>query len=148
MGEFQSADVSTKLRLRIMRRILLFVIAVSLFSCQTTSPGSPEIVAVGALIKEYKQSVSAARIKYDGKEVSVRGVVPSSVVLPLEGADQGEVRLKEPADDTQGTLVCWFSREQAAEFSKVKSGQQLTIKGVFTGESGVELKFCRIVSAE
>jgi hypothetical protein len=131
-----------------MRRTLRFVIVAALVGCRSTSPGSPPEVSVGALIKEYHESVSAARNKYDGKEISVRGIVPSVAVMPVENADQGEVSLIEAGEDSGRKLACWFSREQAAEFSKVKSGQQLTIKGVFTGEFGVELKFCRIVDKE
>jgi len=131
-----------------MRRTLRFVIVASLVGCRSASPGAPPAVSVGALIKEYHESVSAARNKYDGKEISVRGIVPSAVLMPVENADQGEVSLIEAGENSGRKLACWFSREQAAEFSKVKSGQQLTIKGVFTGESGVELKFCRIVDQE
>ena len=91
--------------------------------------------------------MAAARHKYDGKELSVRGLVLSNASLPLNGADQGSVWLEE-TDETGGKVGCWFSREQAAEFSKIRGGQQLTIKGIFNGEAGVELKFCRLVKVE
>ncbi len=40
---------------------------------------------------------------------------------------------RELAAVSDRKVTCWFSSEQTAEFSKVKDGQILTVKGVFTG---------------
>ena len=72
----------------------------------------------------------------------------SAIVLPGDPGEQGSLWLKEPESETNGKVGCWFSNQQAAEFSKISSGQYLTIKGVFNGEAGVDLKFCRLVKVE
>ena len=123
-----------------MRTALISLIPMFLFGCHSFS--GP--VSVSAIAKEYRESIPAARLKYDGKEMSVRGVVSTSAKLPLGTGDQGSVLLREG----DGSLACWFTSEQAERFSKVREGQKLTITGVFSGESGVELKFCRLVQVE
>ena len=72
----------------------------------------------------------------------------SAIVLPVDKGEQGTVWLKESESETSGKIGCWFSNQQAAEFSKISGGQYLTIKGVFNGEAGVDLKFCRLVKVE
>lgn len=72
----------------------------------------------------------------------------SAIVLPGETGEQGTVWLKESESETSGKVGCWFSNQQAAAFSKISSGQYLTIRGVFNGEAGVDLKFCRLVKVE
>lgn len=42
----------------------------------------------------------------------------------------------------------WFSRSQAEQFSQIKVGRVITVKGVFNGEAGLDLKLCRLVKAE
>jgi hypothetical protein len=123
-----------------MRTALTVLFAVALSGCKSSS--AP--LSVGALAKEYQQSISAARLKYDGKEITVRGRAIAAASTPVAGADQGSVLLQ----DESGRLACWFSSEQVERFSQVRSGQELTITGVFSGEAGVELKFCRLVQLE
>jgi hypothetical protein len=48
------------------------------------------------LLREYQQSSTWVRQKYDGKEISVRGLVMSAIVLPGDPGEQGTVWLKEP----------------------------------------------------
>jgi hypothetical protein len=103
-------------------------------------------LAAGALLSEYQQSSTRAREKYDGKEISVQGLALAAASLPAN-ADQGSVWLEEK-DETAGKVGCWFSRQQAGDFSQIRGGEHLTIKGVFNGEAGVQLKFCRLVKVE
>jgi hypothetical protein len=131
-----------------MKRILLLPILALLTGCQRVSSNVPQPVSAGDLISEYERSMAAARLKYDGKEIGVRGLARSAAFLPLNGADQGSVWLEETDYETSGKVGCWFSEEQAAEFSKIRSGQHLTVRGIFNGEAGVELKFCRLVKVE
>ena len=127
---------------------LLLTLLVFFNSCGTTSTGSASPVSAGVLLREYQQSSTWVRQKYDGKEISVRGLVMSAIVLPVDKGEQGTVWLKESESETSGKIGCWFSNQQAAEFSKISGGQYLTIKGVFNGEAGVDLKFCRLVKVE
>jgi hypothetical protein len=103
-------------------------------------------LSAGALLSEYQQSTARTREKYDGREISVHGLALAAASLPAN-ADQGSVWLEEK-DETNGKVGCWFSRQQASDFSQVRGGEHLTIKGVFNGEAGVQLKFCRLVRIE
>ena len=129
---------------RAMRGVAAIAVAVLLISCRTASP-TPR--AVGTLLSEYEQYPTSARQKYDGKEISVQGAALANASMPAN-ADQGLLWLAEIGNQTTGKLSCWFSRQQADEFSQIHTGQYLTIKGVFNGESGVQLKFCRLVRVE
>ena len=40
------------------------------------------------------------------------------------------------------------NKEQTAEFSKIKGGQYMTVKGIFNGEARADLKFCKLVKVE
>jgi len=117
-------------------------------SCGSPSTSSAPPVSAGVLLREYQQSSAWVRQKYDGKEISVRGFVMSAIVLPADTAEQGTVWLKESGSETSGRVGCWFSNQQAAAFSKISRGQSLIIRGVFNGEAGVDLKFCRLVKVE
>ena len=139
-----ATDISTDSRRRIMRSVFSTLISLALIGCQSAS-SIP--ISVGSLLAEYDQSSARAREKYDGKEISVQGFALTSASLPAD-ADQGSVWLEESRNEAAGKIGCWFSRQQAADFSQVRSGQHLTIRGVFNGESGVQLKFCRLVKGE
>ena len=67
-------------------------------------------------------------------------------MLPI-GDDQGSVQLEEKDQPTR-KVVCWFSKDHAEQFSKLKGGQYITVKGVFNGEADAELKFCKLVKIE
>src|SRR6185503_19361148 len=117
-------------------------------NCQSAPSGSSLPIAVGALSHEYQKSRSVVRGRYDGKEITIRGFAAAAPTMPREGAEQGAVSLAEKDVQTREAVTCWFTREQLAEFSKVKGGQHLTVRGVFTGEAGAELKFCKLVEIE
>jgi len=127
-----------------MKGTLAIGILVLLVGCRS----APAPCSVGNLLSEYQESIVHTRQKYDGKEISVRGLALSAATLPLNGAEQGSVWLRESAGETTGEVSCWFSDQQAADFSQIRSGQQVTIRGVFNGEGGVQLKFCRLVRVE
>ena len=119
-----------------------------LTACQNASSRSPEPLPAAALIEEYERSSASVRSKYDGKEIIVRGYTLTAATLPHEGHDQGSVWLEEEERNASRQVACWFSRDQAAEFSKIKGGQYITVKGIFNGESGADLKFCKLVRVE
>ena len=121
-----------------MTRLLLSLMVLT--GCR--SPSTP--LSVERLSREYKESVAVTRLKYDGKEIRVRGLAISDPSPPANIAGEGSVLLQEESE----RLACWFSSDQVEEFSKVRGGQTLTITGVFSGEAGVELKFCRLVKIE
>ena len=69
-------------------RTLLLTLLVFFNSCGSTSTGSAPPVSAGALLREYQQSSTWVRQKYDGKEISVRGLVMSAIVLPGDTANR------------------------------------------------------------
>jgi len=100
------------------------------------------------LAEAYERSSAAVRTQYDGKEIIVRGYVELAAVMPQPESDQGSVQLEDKQSKSIRRVVCWFSKEQSESFSKVKGDQYVTVRGVFNGEAGVDLKFCKLVSLE
>jgi hypothetical protein len=119
-----------------------------LTACQSASSGSRKPVSAGNLTGAYEQSNAEVRSKYDGKEITIRGYTPTAASMPRPGDDQGAVRLEEKGQHAPRQVTCWFSNDQAAEFSKIKGGEYVTVKGIFNGEAGAELKFCKLVKIE
>lgn len=132
----------------IKRILILLGFATLTVNCQSAPSGSSLPIAVGALSHEYQKSRAVVRGRYDGKEITIRGFAAAAPTMPREGAEQGAVSLAEKDVQPREAVTCWFTREQLAEFSKVKGGQHLTVRGVFTGEAGAELKFCKLVEIE
>jgi hypothetical protein len=95
-------------------------------SCHAASsrqPAPPEPVSAGALTNEYQDSTSDARRKYDGREITVKGRAQMTAMMPPPGSDQGLLFVEEKEASPPRRVACWFSKDQAEQFSKVKSGQ-------------------------
>ena len=116
-------------------------------ACQSASSEPTSAIAVGPLIEQYEKSSLKVRSAYDGKEITVRGYTNSPAVMPGD-KDQGSVMLHDESVQPGRAVICWFSRGQITEFSKVTGRQFVTVKGVFTGERGAELKFCKLIKIE
>jgi tRNA_anti-like len=116
-------------------------------ACQSASSESTSAMPVGSLIEQYEKSSLSVRNAYDGKEITVRGYTNSAAVMPGD-RDQGSVMLHDENVQPGRAVTCWFSRGQITEFSKIKGRQYVTVKGVFTGERGAELKFCKLIKIE
>ena len=130
-----------------MTSILILLGLTMLTACQSASSGVPMPISAGNLTEEYERAGNGVRGKYDGKEITVRGYTPVGATLPRAG-EEGSVALQEKGRDPDRPVTCWFSKEQATEFAKIKGGQYLTVKGVFNGEVGADLKFCKLVQVE
>ena len=130
------------------KSLLVSFVLVACAACQTAALGPAKPVSAGALSAEYERSTASARNKYDGKEIVVRGYTLKPATMPQPNTDQGSVFLEEDERNSVSKVVCWFSKEQATEFSKITGGQYLTVRGVFNGERGVELKFCKLVKID
>ena len=116
-------------------------------SCQPASLGSPKPISVRTLAEEYQRSSTDVRTKYDGKEITVRGYTAEDAIMPGDD-DQGLVLLEEKDRKPAQQVACWFSKDQAEQFSTTKSGQIITVKGIFNGEVGADLRFCKLVKIE
>jgi hypothetical protein len=131
-----------------MTSILVWLSLTMLTACQSVSSGALQPVSAGNLTREYADSSAAVRSKYDGKEITVRGYTLIAPTMPRPSDDQGSLLLEGKGGDQSRQVTCWFSKEQATEFSKLKGGQYITVKGVFNGEVGAALKFCKLVKVE
>jgi len=128
---------------------LLVLVSLMMWTCcQQVSSRENLPVSARSLAEEYERSSAAVRRKYDGKEILVRGYTVIPATMPQSAADQGSVWLEEGDLRPQPRVACWFSKDQAEQFSLVKGGQLVTVKGVFNGEAGAELKFCKLVKIE
>ena len=119
-----------------------------LTACQNASSRSQGPLSAGSLAEEYERSNASVRSKYDGKEIIVRGYTLTVATMPHQGHDQGSVLLEEKERGSSRQVACWFSKDQTEQFSQIKGGQHITVKGIFNGEAGAELKFCKLVKIE
>jgi hypothetical protein len=119
-----------------------------LSACQAASSRDPLPLSAAVLSEEYERSSADVRGKYDGKEIIVRGYTVMAAARPQPGDDQGSVLLEEKGERSIRKVSCWFSRDQAEPFSQIKGGQYITVKGIFNGEAGADLKFCKLVKIE
>ena len=117
-------------------------------SCQPASLSAVEPISADVLNEEYERSSVSVRSKYDGKEIVVHGYAVVAAAMPQAGEDQGSLFLKNNGSKLARSVACWFSKNQVEQFSKIRGGQYVTVRGVFNGEAGVELKFCKLVSIE
>ena len=134
---------------RRIKSILVSLSLTMLTACQAASsrpPLPPEPVSAGTVSKEYQESSTDARRKYDGREITVKGLTVMTAMMPPSRDEQGLVLLEERGANPARRVACWFSRDQAEQFSKIKAGQYITVKGIFNGEAGAELKFCKLVN--
>lgn len=119
-----------------------------LTACQAASSREPVSVSARTLAEEYEKSSADARSKYDGKEIMVRGFLPIPATMPHPGGDQGSILLEERERKLARPVVCWFSKDQGEQFAKIKGEQYITVRGIFNGEAGVDLKFCKLVKID
>jgi hypothetical protein len=134
--------------LRPLRLAFVLLSLTMLTACQSASSREPSSVSARTLTDEDERSSATVRSKYDGREITVSGYTATAATLPRAGDYQGSVLLEEKERKPARQVACWFSQDQAEQFSKVKGGQYITVKGIFNGEAGAELKFCKLVNIE
>ena len=134
--------------LRPLRLAFVLLSLTMLTGCQAASSREPAPLSARTLAEDYEKSSAAVRRKYDGKEIIVQGYTLTAATMPHEGHDQGSVWLEEKGRNASRQVACWFSRDQAEQFAKIKGGQYITVKGIFNGEAGADLKFCKLVKIE
>ncbi len=125
--------------------IILLAAIIALDSCRDNA--STRTMNAGTLAEKYSVSVEAARREFDGKELVVKGYASSLAVMPKDDESEGMILLNSGKKDAQD-IQCWFSRYEAAEFAGVANGRPITVSGIFNGEAGILLKFCKLVSED
>ena len=134
--------------LRPLRLAFVLLSLTMLTACQAASSREPAPLSARTLAEDYEKSNAAARRKYDGKEITVRGYTLIPAKMPQSGHDQGSVFLEEKEAKLTRQVACWFSKDQAEQFSKIRGAQYITVRGIFNGEAGADLKFCKLVRIE
>lgn len=127
-----------------LRVVMALALLTVFFSCQTGSDPSVRTITAETLADKYSVSVEAARREFDGKELLVEGYVLNVVVMPRD--DEGEGVILLGAEKKVVTaLQCWFTRYESAEFAGIEPGSPIKVRGMFNGETGPVLKFCKLV---
>ena len=132
-------------RKAILKGIVLLAAMPALNSCGSGSGALTRNITAETLADKYSVSIEAARREFDGKELEVSGYVAEPVSMPISDQSEGVILLEPETKGPGRPVQCWFSRYASAEFSDVEVGQPLTVKGIFNGESGIVLKFCKVV---
>jgi hypothetical protein len=129
---------------KLLKGMILLTALPAFNSCNADTGSSPRAISAGILAEKYAISVEAARREFDGKELVVKGYVSDSIALPKDDVSEG-VALLGSDKRTPLRVQCWFSRYEAAEFKGVEPGDPVTVRGIFNGESGLVLKFCKLL---
>lgn len=137
-----------KTRRRIIRGMLLVAALPALNSCGASSSTLTRTITAETLADKYSVSMEAARREFDGKELEVKGYVFEPVAMPNSDQSEGLILLGPEKKTGAAGVQCWFSRYESSEFSVVKAGQPITVRGIFNGESGMVLKFCKLVQKD
>ncbi len=114
-------------------------------ACQSLSSVPMATLTAEELANQYAVAGESVRTKFDGKEIVVRGFALAAATLPSREEYEGSISLggNGGPDDTQ--VVCWFGQKEAREFAEVIPGSYIKVVGVFNGEGGARLRFCRLV---
>ena len=128
----------------ILKSFVLTVLVIS-SACASGLPLEGQTLTAGDLAIQYKHSKAEVRNKYDGRTITVRGYVMFEAVMPRVDEYEGLINVADKDTNGASQILCWFTREEAEEFSSVKARQYVTVKGIFNGERGTELKFCKLV---
>jgi hypothetical protein len=106
---------------------------------------SPQFTAA-ELALQYEVSRLETRQKYEGRELTVQGFVLYGPSSPNQPQTQGSVVIGDRGSP-HSQVECWFTEKEAKGFLNVHSGRRVVVRGVFSGEAGAELRFCRLMSA-
>lgn len=115
-----------------------FIIALLLTA--TLACHEPKGIPAGDLATEYLDSKAAVRTRHQGKPIRVTGYAKTEAIMPDGNLPEGLVVLGEG----DGQVDCRFTRKEADAFARVRAGEQITVEGIFNGERGLELRFCRL----
>ena len=104
-----------------------------------TRKNAPDFsVTVGELEKEFDQNERAARAKYKGKTLAVKGKVEMKM--------EGSVILVSP-ENISFPVQCFFAAAGRDSFGQIQRGKEYTLIGVFDGgdeNSATTLSDCKL----
>jgi hypothetical protein len=109
-----------------------------------TQPATaPAAVDAAYLHQSYRDDESAAHARYKDRDVEITGTVAETSTGP---SGQGYVTLA-PAPARPGGVQCFFSRDNAAPFPTLRTGQTVRIRGRCEGMSrwNVVVRDCAVM---
>ena len=124
--------------------VLALALMLVLSSCRAGAEPAIRTITAETLTDKYTVSVDAARHEFDGSNIAVEGYVLDFIAMPQNDNEEGMVLLGSEKGSGKG-VQCWFTRYQSAEFAGLKPGNLITVNGIFSGETGPTLKFCKLV---
>src|SRR5687768_5951460 len=128
----------------ILRGMVMLAALPALNSCRAGSGTLTRTITAETLADKYSVSVEAARREFDGKELVVKGYVSNVIAMPKDDGSEGMILLDSGKKTNDLQVQCWFTRYESAEFADLGT-RSITVKGIFNGESGIVLKFCKLV---
>ena len=111
-----------------LEKTLVVVVLVLAAACSSGIAGESYTIPAGELSMRYRLSKEDVRSKFDGKRLIVRGYAMIGAEMPGDKECEGLIAL----DDGNGTstapsqILCWFSRKEIANFSRIRGDQQVT----------------------
>lgn len=120
-----------------------FVEAVSVSDCRIISPvtnskpaadGEPSetsLVSLQKLVSDHRDNEVAARAKYDGKKITVRGNV-----VKIDRSLLGEAYALMGGLEVMSDVYCYFDDAHLEALSSVRPGEIITLQGVCRSSSG------------
>lgn len=93
------------------------------------------------LSKQYKTDKKAMDAKYRGKELTVTGTVG---YVSAKSGQSGLTTLEGVG--ITGDVKCWYEKEDQPAFGNLQKGQEVTLKGTFTGRfDSPDMEYCKVV---
>jgi hypothetical protein len=115
-------------------------VATEMVATEAASVPSDEVIDSKALAKEFTTDATAANAKYNGKTITVRGVVNSMKTQ----FNAPTILLRESDADTG--VSCWFP-EESKDAEGLQVRQTVTVKGtIFSSDNVlVQMQNCSVV---
>ena len=133
---------------KLIEQALLGLGFATLTACQSSTEGAQDPIPARTLARQYQESSIVVRHKYNGKEITVQGYASTLARTQLGELGQGAIAIAADTGKLDQQITCWFSLQHLAEFSNLREGEVVTVTGIFNGEAGAELKFCKLVKSE
>ncbi len=94
------------------------------------------------LSKQYKSDKKAMDGKYKGKEITVSGTISFN---SSKSGQLGMITLE--GIGITGDVKCWYEKEDQPTFGNLQKGQEVTVKGNFSGRfDSPDMQYCKVVA--
>lgn len=137
--------MKTLLFIGLLKSLLLSASCTGSSSHNSSNTSTTDPIPVGAFMSEYSRSKEAARTKYEGKGLNIRGYVLSAPLMPNSPDATGVLVLSEKGGDMALILTCYFKESDKAAFAELNVPSTVVVSGTFDDSISTALKPCRLV---